>query len=42
MRKKEHKLEKYYGLHEEAWQVKTTFVSVVIGALGPVTPKLEQ
>uniref|UniRef100_A0A087XGF1 Reverse transcriptase zinc-binding domain-containing protein n=2 Tax=Poecilia formosa TaxID=48698 RepID=A0A087XGF1_POEFO len=46
IRKKEHeKLEKYQGLREElekAWKVKTTVVPVVIGALGAVTPKLEQ
>ncbi|KAF7643082.1 hypothetical protein LDENG_00244990 [Lucifuga dentata] len=41
IRKKEHeKLEKYQGLQEELdrmWKVKST---VVIGALGAVTPKL--
>ena len=46
IRKKEHeKLEKYQGLREElekTWKVKTTVVPVVIGALGAVTPKLEQ
>uniref|UniRef100_A0A3B5PPD0 Reverse transcriptase domain-containing protein n=1 Tax=Xiphophorus maculatus TaxID=8083 RepID=A0A3B5PPD0_XIPMA len=46
IRKKEHeKLEKYQGLREElerAWKVKTTVVPVVIGALGAVTPKLDQ
>ncbi|CAL9694852.1 unnamed protein product [Knipowitschia caucasica] len=46
IRKKEHeKLEKYQGLREElerAWRVKVTVVPVVIGALGAVTPKLEE
>ncbi|XP_055359974.1 uncharacterized protein LOC129603341 [Betta splendens] len=46
IRKKEHeKLEKYQGLREElekAWKVKATVVPVVIGALGAVTPKLEE
>uniref|UniRef100_A0A3B3HW39 Reverse transcriptase domain-containing protein n=1 Tax=Oryzias latipes TaxID=8090 RepID=A0A3B3HW39_ORYLA len=46
IRKKEHeKLEKYQGLREElekAWKVKVTVVPVVIGALGAVTPKLEE
>ncbi|XP_055362142.1 uncharacterized protein LOC129603668 [Betta splendens] len=44
IRKKEHeKLEKYQGLREElekAWKVKATVV--VIGALGVVTPNLEE
>ena len=46
IRKKEHeKLEKYQALREElekAWKVKATVVPVVIGALGAVTPKLEE
>uniref|UniRef100_A0A8C8DT49 Uncharacterized protein n=1 Tax=Oryzias sinensis TaxID=183150 RepID=A0A8C8DT49_9TELE len=46
IRKKEHeKLEKYQRLREElekAWKVKVTVVTVVIGALGAVTPKLEE
>ncbi len=46
IRKKEHeKLEKYQGLREElekAWRVKATVVPVVIGALGAVTPKLQE
>ena len=46
IRKKEHeKVEKYQGLKEElekAWKVKTSVVPVVIGALGAVTPKLEE
>ncbi|XP_078791071.1 uncharacterized protein LOC111949134 [Oryzias latipes] len=46
IRKKEHeKLEKYQGLREElekAWKVKVTVVPVVIGALGAITPKLEE
>lgn len=46
IRKKEHeKLEKYQGLKEElekAWRVKAVVVPVVIGALGAVTPKLEE
>ncbi|KAK7879105.1 hypothetical protein WMY93_034112 [Mugilogobius chulae] len=45
-RRKEHeKLEKYQGLREElekAWKVKATVVPVVIGALGAVTPKLDE
>ncbi|KAK7922439.1 hypothetical protein WMY93_009341 [Mugilogobius chulae] len=46
IRRKEHeKLEKYQGLREElekAWKVKATVVPVVIGALGAVTPKLDE
>ncbi|XP_051929435.1 uncharacterized protein LOC127605701 [Hippocampus zosterae] len=46
IRKKEHeKLEKYQGLREElerAWKVKVTVVPVVVGALGAVTPKLDE
>ena len=46
IRKKEHeKLEKYQGLREElekAWKVKASVVPVVVGALGAVTPKLEE
>ena len=46
IRKKEHeKVEKYQGLKEElerAWKVKASVVPVVIGALGAVTPKLEE
>ncbi|KAM9816571.1 carbohydrate sulfotransferase 6 isoform X4 [Syngnathus typhle] len=46
IRKKElEKLEKYQGLKEElekAWKVKASVVPVVIGALGAVTPKLEE
>ncbi|XP_051931065.1 uncharacterized protein LOC127607055 [Hippocampus zosterae] len=46
IRKKEHeKLEKYQGLREElerAWKVKVTVTPVVVGALGAVTPKLDE
>ena len=46
IKKKEYeKLEKYQGLKEELermWKVKVKVVLVVIGALGAVTPKLEE
>ena len=46
IKKKEYeKLEKYQGLKEElerTWKVKVKVVPVVIGALGAVTPKLEE
>ena len=46
IRKKEYeKLEKYQGIKEElerTWKVKAKVVPVVIGALGAVTPKLEE
>ena len=46
IKKKEYeKLEKYRGLKEElerTWKVKAKVVPVVIGALGAVTPKLEE
>ena len=38
-------MEKYQGLKEElerTWKVKTKVVPVVTGALGAVTPKLEE
>ncbi|XP_068190807.1 uncharacterized protein [Antennarius striatus] len=46
IRKKEHeKIEKYQGLKEQLeqmWKVKVNVVPVVVGALGAVTPKLEE
>ena len=46
IKKKEYeKQEKYQGLKEElerTWKVKAKVVPVVIGALGPVTPRLEE
>ena len=46
IKKKEYEeLEKYQGLKEEqerTWKVKVKVVPVVIGALGAVTPKLEE